>query len=129
MKIATAEPASGDVLAYLLENADPDYLDELELTAEAVRCITVRDGETLVFACAYMVQDRAHGREVEILTANGSRAKAAKWIAPTIELVDEVAREIGANRILVPVTRPALSRVLQALRFSPFTSILMRAVS
>ena len=128
MQIATAEPASNDVLSYLLETADAEYLDRDELAAPSGRCITVRDGGALVFVCAYHVSERAHGRELEVLTANGSRAKAAKWIEPTIEVLECLAHELDCNRILIPVTRPALGKALKKLKFSPFTSFFMKAI-
>lgn len=128
MKVSTNEPAAGDVLACLLETADASYLDAAELSADGVRCLVVRDGDFVAFAAAYVVTKRPHGRELEILTANGKRANAVRWLPAVLEVFEALGAELGCNRIMVPVTRPALKKALEKLRFSPFTSLMMKAL-
>lgn len=126
--LTATDPASPEILEFLAENEAVHNVGRDELDDDAVKFLTVRDGGDLVFAMSWIVVKRGTKTDIEVGAVNGGGAKNMKWIEPLVKTLDQIADVAGADRVIVPVTRPALQLTLEKLGYIPLPiKMLMKA--
>lgn len=126
--LTATDPASPEILGFLGENEAVHNVPRAELDDDSVRFLTVRDGGELVFALSWIVVKRGTKTDIEIGAVNGGGAKNMKWIEPLVKTLDQIADVAGADRVIIPVTRPALQLTLEKLGYIPLSiKLLMKA--
>lgn len=117
--LTATDPASPEILGFLGENEAIHNIPRADLDDDSIRFLTVRDGGELVFALSWSVVKRGTKTDIEIGAVNGGGAKNMKWIEPLVKTLDQIAEVAGADRVIVPVTRPALQLTLEKLGYIP----------
>lgn len=127
--LTATDPASPEILDFLGENEAVHDVSRDDLDDESIKFLTVRDTGELVFALSWAVVKRGTKTDIEIGAVNGSGAKNMKWIEPLVETLDRIAEAAGADRVVVPVARPALQLTLEKFGYIPLPIKMMMKVA
>lgn len=124
MKIEVLKKIEGAVLDCLLETANPEYQTAETLSEDGKFALVVREGDAVIFALGFVILEQPHGKEIEVIGINGTRKNIGGWLPKALKALRAISKEVGANRILVPVESERIEKALEWMGGTAFSTIL-----